>query len=123
MNKKLAVLSIACTVLIVLGSLNTTFFYSTDYLTSKIGYSYSVLAALDWWDCNWSYCKKIIIDHTKVDADLTNFPVLIYNSSDTDLRDHAQTDGDDIAFVSNDNLSMIIRLNTMILLQVISLHG
>ena len=105
MNKKLAVLSIACTVLIVLGSLNTTFFYSTDYLTSKIGYSYSVLAALDWWDCNWSYCKKIIIDHTKVDADLTNFPVLIYNSSDTDLRDHAQTDGDDIAFVSNDNLT------------------
>ena len=30
------------------------------------------------WDINWTYHKKIIIDHTKVAADLFNYPVLIF---------------------------------------------
>jgi hypothetical protein len=51
-----------------------------------------------WWNTNWLYRKEIIINHDKISEDLTNFPVLIYNSSDTDLRDHAQDDGDDIVF-------------------------
>ena len=34
---------------------------------------------------NWSYRKKITIDNTKVSANLTNFPVLINLSSDSDL--------------------------------------
>ena len=46
----------------------------------------------------WNYRKLITIDNTKVADDLTNFPVLI-NVTDTDLRDKAQSDGDDIMFV------------------------
>jgi hypothetical protein len=30
-----------------------------------------------WWNTSWLYAKKITIDHTKIAANLTNFPVLI----------------------------------------------
>jgi len=55
-----------------------------------------------WWDSDWTYKKKITIDNTKVSgsSDLSNFPVLI-NITDTDLRDDAQNDGDDIAFTNS----------------------
>ncbi|MFW9875359.1 MAG: DUF2341 domain-containing protein [Candidatus Thorarchaeota archaeon] len=45
----------------------------------------------------FAYYKEITINHLKVSEDLTNFPLLI-SISDTDLHDHAQGDGDDIAF-------------------------
>ena len=39
-----------------------------------------------WWsDTSWSYSKKITVDNTKVDATLTNFPILVQIISDTDL--------------------------------------
>ncbi|MFW9941409.1 MAG: DUF2341 domain-containing protein [Candidatus Thorarchaeota archaeon] len=49
----------------------------------------------------FTYCKVISIDHTKVSgsSDHVNFPVLI-SISDTELHDHTQADGDDIAFYS-----------------------
>jgi hypothetical protein len=46
----------------------------------------------------WKYRKKITIDHNKVDENLENFPVLI-STTDVDLRDKAQDDGDDIIFM------------------------
>ncbi|MFX1544487.1 MAG: DUF2341 domain-containing protein, partial [Promethearchaeota archaeon] len=49
------------------------------------------------------YQKEIVIDHTKVDADLTDFPLLI-NTYDTDLRIDVQADGDDIVFAKDDLL-------------------
>ena len=52
----------------------------------------------DPFDEGWQYRKKITIDHTKVAGDLTNFPVLV-SATDTDLRDRAQADGDDILFM------------------------
>ncbi|MFW9833695.1 MAG: DUF2341 domain-containing protein [Candidatus Thorarchaeota archaeon] len=45
----------------------------------------------------FTYKKDIVIDHTKVDADLTDFPLLI-DIYDTDLRTDVQADGDDIIF-------------------------
>ena len=56
------------------------------------------LQASPWWDSSWPYRKEISIDYTKVDADLTDFPVLISLDSDADLASKAQSDGDDIAF-------------------------
>jgi hypothetical protein len=50
-----------------------------------------------WWDNRWQYRKPIVIDHTKVAANLTNFPVLI-DLTDADLAAKVQSDGDDIAF-------------------------
>jgi hypothetical protein len=46
----------------------------------------------------WEYRKMVTIDHTMVDGDLTSFPVLI-STVDGDLRDKAQSDGDDILFM------------------------
>ena len=53
-------------------------------------------------DPGWSYYRTITIDYTKVEATLPNFPVLI-SITDTDLRDHAQSDGSDIVFTDNSN--------------------
>ncbi|MFX1281402.1 MAG: DUF2341 domain-containing protein [Promethearchaeota archaeon] len=45
----------------------------------------------------FAYYKEITINHLKVSEDLTNFPLFI-SINDTDLHDHTQGDGDDIAF-------------------------
>lgn len=54
-----------------------------------------------WYDANWDYCKKITINHTKVNATLTNFPILVQITSDSDLVTKAQSDGDDILFTGD----------------------
>ena len=105
MKKKIVFIAAACVVLILLGGLNTVVLYSTEYLSTKSGYTYSVSAYVSWWDCNWSYCKKIIIDHTKVQADQTNFPVLLYRAADAELSAYAQSDGNDIVFVDRYNIT------------------
>ena len=53
---------------------------------------------LAWFNADWSNRKKITIDNAKVTAYLTNFPVLVNFTSDTDLAADAQNDGDDILF-------------------------
>lgn len=57
----------------------------------------------NWWHNSWEYRKLITIDSTKVTADHTNFPVLIYLNSDINLASHAQNNGDDIVFVLFDD--------------------
>ncbi len=49
---------------------------------------------------NFRYMKDISIDHNKVAANLTRFPVLI-DIYDSDLRTKVQPDGDDIMFALN----------------------
>ncbi len=61
-----------------------------------------ILVNKDWWNDSWLYRKNITIDYTKVDDDLTNFPVLISLGSDADLANHAQDDSDDIVFTDSD---------------------
>jgi len=95
MNKKLLILAVAGTISIILGGINSTTLYGTQYLLSGSGFSYSIAP---WWDSGWSYRKPITINSSQVDADLTNFPILV-NITDTDLRDDAQVDGDDITFI------------------------
>jgi hypothetical protein len=55
----------------------------------------------------WLYRKAITIDHTNVDAALTNFPLLVRVSQDTDLGAEAQSDGEDIRFTSNDGETIL----------------
>jgi len=55
-----------------------------------------------WWNVDWKYRKEITIDHTKVSADLSNFPVLI-DITDSDLASKAQANGNDIVFTDIDN--------------------
>jgi len=54
-----------------------------------------------WWNTDWQYRESITINHTKVSADLTNFPVLI-DITDSGVASHAQSNGDDIAFTDYD---------------------
>jgi hypothetical protein len=56
------------------------------------------LPEMNWWNDDWIYVKEIKIDHTKVNAQQTNFPILINLPSDINLAAHAQPDGDDIVF-------------------------
>ncbi len=56
----------------------------------------------------WQYRKKILIDHNKVDGNLTNFPVLIY-LEDSDLNLYANSDGNDIIFTSKDGRTKLKR--------------
>lgn len=60
-----------------------------------------------WYDAAWAYRKKITVDNTKVSAALTDFPVLISLSSDTDLASDAQNDGDDILFTASDGVAKL----------------
>jgi len=57
------------------------------------------LSSDNWWDDSWPYRKLITIDHNQINSDQINFPFLVYRSSDMDLADHAQDDGDDIVFI------------------------
>lgn len=56
----------------------------------------------------WQYRKKILIDGNKVDGNLTNFPVLIY-LEDSDLKDYANSDGNDIIFTLGDGKTKLKR--------------
>lgn len=53
----------------------------------------------DWWDSEWKYRKPILINHTKIQGNLTNFPLLV-SIEDDDLATKAQPDGDDIVFTT-----------------------
>jgi len=49
---------------------------------------------------SWKYSKSITVDHTKVSANLANFPMLI-DLTDSNLPAHAQPNGNDIVFVDS----------------------
>jgi len=51
-----------------------------------------------WYSTDWTYRKRITIDHTKVSGSLTDFPVLISLPSDSTLSSCALPDGHDILF-------------------------
>jgi len=60
-----------------------------------------------WYNASWAYRKQITIDHTKVAATLTDFPVLISLPSDSGLAANAQDDGDDILFTTADGVTKL----------------
>ncbi|RKX40932.1 MAG: hypothetical protein DRP23_01915, partial [Thermotogae bacterium] len=80
---------------------NTTYYWSVNCTDgthwSNKTYSFTTYAGGPWWDMDWLYRKAVIVDHTMVDADLTNFPILV-DITDNDLSEHALSSGDDIVF-------------------------
>ncbi|MHA2040754.1 MAG: LamG-like jellyroll fold domain-containing protein [Candidatus Thorarchaeota archaeon] len=60
-------------------------------------YSVGIEESLGQQESQYSYKKDIVVDHNKVAADLTDFPLLI-NIYDSDLKTDVQADGDDIIF-------------------------
>jgi hypothetical protein len=75
-------------------------------ITSSSG-NVSLQKLSNWYNPAWNYRKKISIDHTKVDANLINFPVLVNLSSDQELSTNSQDDCDDILFTSSDGLTKL----------------
>ncbi|MFX1508469.1 MAG: DUF2341 domain-containing protein, partial [Promethearchaeota archaeon] len=67
--------------------------------SDKIHFAQSEYFVPGWADTRWKYRKNITIDHTKVDADLTNFPIYI-ELYDSDLQQEAQASGNDILFTN-----------------------
>lgn len=65
----------------------------------------TVSADPGWWDTDWQYRKMVTIDHTKVDSELENFPVLVKIDSISDLNFSkvAGSSGEDIRFVASDD--------------------
>ncbi|MDQ1651830.1 MAG: hypothetical protein QOI35_1030, partial [Cryptosporangiaceae bacterium] len=59
-----------------------------------------------WYNTSWMYRKRITIDNTKVDADLTNFPVEV-SLTDADLPNHALASGNDILFTASDGMTKL----------------
>jgi hypothetical protein len=49
-------------------------------------------------DSKYSYWRQITIESDDIESDLTNFPIMVYLSSDTNLSEQAQSDGGDISF-------------------------
>jgi len=62
-----------------------------------------------WYDHKWRYRKQITINESMIpdNGDLTDFPVMILEATDDQLRDNAQADGDDILFTSSDETTKI----------------
>ena len=68
--------------------------------------SLSFASAAGWYDTNWQYRKEITIDSTKVDANLTDFPML-FDRIDPDLQSKSQSNGDDILFTSDNGTTKL----------------
>ncbi|MCX6665911.1 MAG: DUF2341 domain-containing protein [Euryarchaeota archaeon] len=80
----------------LMGSVFTVFHgINTCAASSRVGEN--------WFDNSWQYRKHITIDHTKVAADLNNFPILITTTLDASK---VRSDGNDIIFT--DVLSTLV---------------
>lgn len=54
----------------------------------------------NWWDPNWHYRRKITIDSSKVDASLSDFPMLVHLDSSNFDFSKARSSGQDIRFIN-----------------------
>jgi MSHA biogenesis protein MshQ len=63
--------------------------------------------ATGWYDTDWDYRKQITIDASHVTSDLTEFPVLVYLASDSDLAANARGDAFDILFTAADGTTKL----------------
>lgn len=72
-----------------------------------VGLVPNTVKAQTWYSTSWLYRKAITIDFTKVGTGPhTNFPVLI-NVTDTDLKNYAMTNANDILFTSSDGTTKL----------------
>jgi hypothetical protein len=98
-NKKIMALAILCTFLVAM-------FFPLVQSQLEKPQTTATRDNLHWWNTQWPYRKLITIDHTKVSADLTHFPVLLTRPSDPDLT-AAQPNGQDIVFIRYDDNTSI----------------
>jgi len=89
-------------------SVSSTAEFEKGTLANSYAYSDQIQlepnAKYAWYNSSWDYRQKITIDHTKVsNTDQSDFPVLIKITDESNgIFSHAQDDGDDILFTSDD---------------------
>jgi len=88
------------------GAGNLAFVTDTGYRVNKAFSVFNGTAACAWYNINWQERNKIIINHEKVMGNLTDFPVMV-KIRDKDLKDSAQSDGDDILFTASDKTTKL----------------
>ena len=87
---------------------NTSWGGGTVLLSADLARKINI-APYGWYNGDWLYRKKITIDHTKVAADQTDFPILI-SKQDADLAQgmgKARTDANDILFTSSNGMTKL----------------
>ncbi|NMI89221.1 DUF2341 domain-containing protein [Nanohaloarchaea archaeon] len=57
-------------------------------------------AAAEWYNSDWDYRKEITFNQSQISGSNEDFPTLI-NISDSDLKEKAQNNGDDVLFTSS----------------------
>ena len=86
-----------------LGPWNTNPF---KYSTYKYG-SWDTESA-EWYNSNWPYRLAVVIDHTKVAGDLTDFPIYVDLADlGTHFHSNVQADGDDIRVTKADGTTEV----------------
>ncbi|MBT3866272.1 DUF2341 domain-containing protein [Candidatus Woesearchaeota archaeon] len=59
------------------------------------------VSAEGWWNNDWSYRNELTINADKIDADIVDFPVLVYLSDANVDFNNINIDGSDLRFISN----------------------
>ncbi len=90
-----------------IGSSATNQYSSSAGVNTSTANQVTLSQTANWYNSAWAYRKQITIDHTKVNASQTNFPVLISESSDADLQSYAQPSGNDILFTASDGITKL----------------
>lgn len=59
-------------------------------------------ASADWYNYNWQYRINMTVDHNKVQANISNFPMMIHiTNANLSNSSRCQTNGNDIMFIAN----------------------
>lgn len=66
-------------------------------------YTFTTEANPGWWNTSWPYRKELSVDPASVNANQTNFPLLV-DFVDYDLQSKARPDGNDIVFTDSSNV-------------------
>jgi len=68
-----------------------------------------------WWDYEWNRRLEITINHTLIDENLIDFPILIYVNSSLVNWDNIQNNLDDIRFIGNELEVLSFEIDSYIL--------
>jgi hypothetical protein len=67
--------------------------------------TYSGEETKDWWNTDWSYCKKLTFDNSGQSENLVNFPVLVKLELSNFDYSKAKSNGSDLRFIDDENLT------------------
>jgi len=74
--------------------------FSIDFVPTIKGKEYKEFA---YWSSSWDKRGQLHINHSQIDNELVDFPILVNFSQNTSFYSFSQSDLDDIRFVSSDN--------------------